>query len=106
MKCIFSIVILLAIACSAFSQDPYNLHTQDKKAQKLFFEAVDQYNARNYTGALTLLDKSLKTDPSFIEGWVLKGDIRSEQGNMAGALEAYKAGLAIDPDYAPRLWSI
>jgi outer membrane protein OmpA-like peptidoglycan-associated protein len=106
MRHLTSFVLLLVFAVAAFSQDPYNLRTTDKKAQKFFFEAVDQYNAGNYNGALSLLDRSLKADPSFIEGWVLTGDIRSEQGRPADALEAYKKGLSIDPDYAPRLWSI
>jgi outer membrane protein OmpA-like peptidoglycan-associated protein len=104
----FIILSLLFIATffPAFAQDPYALSTTDKKAQKLFFEAVDQYSARNYTGALSLLDKALKSDPSFIEAWVLIGDIGADQGKLTDALEAYQKGLSINPDYAPRLWYI
>jgi outer membrane protein OmpA-like peptidoglycan-associated protein len=99
-------LLFIATFFPAFAQDPYALSTTDKKAQKLFFEAVDQYSARNYTGALSLLDKALKSDPSFIEAWVLIGDIGADQGKLTDALEAYQKGLSINPDYAPRLWYI
>ena len=106
MKRLILSLLFVAAFFPAFAQDPYALSTTDKKAQKLFFEAVDQYSARNYSGALSLLDKALKSDPSFIEAWVLIGDIGADQGKLTDALEAYQKGLSIDPDYAPRLWYI
>lgn len=102
-----AVFLMLALwTAAAFSQDPYHLSTTDKRAQKLFFDAADQYNARNYDAAIALLEKALKSDPVFIEGWILKGDILSEQGQARQALEAYQKGIEINPDYAPRLWSI
>jgi hypothetical protein len=106
MKQLIICLFFLAAASGGLAQDPYTLSTTDKKAQKFFFEAVDQYSARNYREALVLLDKALKSDPSFIEAWVLVGDIGADQGKLPEALDAYQQGLSINPDYSPRLWYI
>ena len=106
MKRLILFTLLLVLSPAVRSQDPYNLRTSDKKAQKYFFDAVDQYNAGRYSEALSMLEKSLRSDPGFIEAWILEGDIRAEQGKPEEALDAYRKGLSIDPDYAPRLWSI
>lgn len=106
MKRLVFFFLLLTVSTALFSQDPYHLRTTDKKAARYFYDGIDQYHAGNDKEALILLDKALKADPSFIDAWVLIGDICSEMGKWNEAMDAYRKGLDIDPDYSPRLWNI
>jgi putative PEP-CTERM system TPR-repeat lipoprotein len=49
----------------------------------------------DYDGASTLLDELLKLDPKDAQGWSLQGDIRDEQDDLAGALDAYNQAIRL-----------
>jgi tetratricopeptide (TPR) repeat protein len=48
--------------------------------------------------AEALLLRSLRARPDNSEAWFQLGRVRSERGNVAGAIEAYRASLARNPD--------
>ncbi|MEW6750768.1 MAG: tetratricopeptide repeat protein [Candidatus Latescibacterota bacterium] len=55
------------------------------------------YEARGARGpAMEQLQEGLRLRPDFADGWVLLGNIRSDQGDLAGAEEAYRRALALD----------
>lgn len=50
--------------------------------------------------ALTIADSILESEPEFVPGLALKGDVLERKGDIAGALAAYEKVLEIKPDSA------
>lgn len=63
----------------------------------LFGRAIEALNADDDDLALVLAGHVTGLAPSFAEGWVLTGHIRSGTGDMAGAARAYAEAVAIEP---------
>ena len=51
--------------------------------------------------ALTIIDTALAKSPALAEGWQLKGDLMSAQGQTEPATVAYRKALEVRPDYLP-----
>jgi outer membrane protein OmpA-like peptidoglycan-associated protein len=105
-RLIYVVTIVMFLASAATGQDRGKLSTVNKKAEKLFYMAVDDYNAKNYDMALVALGKALEADPLFMEGYILKGDILAEKNLATEAAGVYEEAIRINPDYSPRLYSI
>lgn len=59
------------------------------------------YDARGLTGpALEQLQAGLAIEPDFADGWVLLGNLRRDQGDLAAAAAAYRHALSLDPGLA------
>jgi len=56
---------------------------------------------RDFAGALALLSTALEKSSDLFEGWQLKGDLLSLQGEGKQAADAYRKALAIKADYLP-----
>jgi outer membrane protein OmpA-like peptidoglycan-associated protein/Tol biopolymer transport system component len=104
-RAIFLFMMAFLMVCTLKVQGQ-QLSTGSKKAEKLFYDASDQYNAGNIKPALDLISRALTEDPSFIEAWILKGDIQAEAGSNTQAAESYEKAIAINPDFSPRLYYI
>ncbi|MCX6251585.1 MAG: OmpA family protein [Bacteroidetes bacterium] len=102
---LFIIFILHSSFFIGFSQTQ-PLSTQSKKAIRLFMDARDDYGRRYYDKAIKELDKAILDDPSFVEAFILKGDIWSEQRQITDAVSAYKKAVAISPDFSANLYYI
>ena len=62
------------------------------------FAAADRArNARDWSEAARLYRRGLRRDAGNFAGWVQLGHALKEQGDLAGAEEAYLAALALDP---------
>jgi outer membrane protein OmpA-like peptidoglycan-associated protein/Tol biopolymer transport system component len=72
----------------------------------MFTEAIGLYDQKEYPKALRILDKAIHEDSSFIEAYVLKGDIMSEQQYPREAILQYRRGIAASPDFSPTLYFI
>jgi tetratricopeptide (TPR) repeat protein len=59
--------------------------------------AVESLSAGDFAGAGTRLDVVLKLAPNFAPGYGNLGVLRRRQGDTAGALDAYRHALAIEP---------
>lgn len=99
---------LFIVLCTLFTANAQTrpLSTQSKKAEKFFLDAGDFYNGRDYRMALKAIDKALSEDNRFIEAWILKGDICSDENRVDEALDAYGHAMTIDPVYSPQLYYI
>ena len=105
----FLIISFSLVLCTPLflpGQNYQVLSTNNKKAEKLFLEASDQYNRKEYDRAVEILAKAVKTDPQFIEAFILSGDILSDQKKIREAVNAYRSALAINPDFSPNLYYI
>lgn len=89
----------LLLQVTTFNAQEYKFTTKSKKAIKLYNLAVKNYQNNNYGGALTNLDKSVETDPEFIEAWMLMGDIYTDLNSYKEATFAYEKTLAIDSSF-------
>jgi len=88
------------------AQNPAQVVSTNKKAKKLFTNAVDAYNIKDYNKALSDLDKAIKADSQFVEAFILLGDILSDIHQIPGAIKAYGDAIRIRPDFSPNLYYI
>ncbi len=99
--------IPLFISTLVPAQQPgQSLSTQNKKAGKFFFDAIDAFNIKDFEQALTCLDKAINADPLFIEAFILKGDIKSDQLLLNDAIISYQSAISVNPDFSPNLYTI
>lgn len=104
----FSVLILVlytGLMTNAFSQTS-PLSTRSKKAAALFTEAINYYDQKDFQRAIRVLDKATQEDSAFVEAYILKGDIISEQQKPREAIVQYKKGIYAKPDYSPILYYI
>lgn len=50
----------------------------------------------DHAAAAELIEQALELAPGWVAGWCLLGDYRSEAGNVAGAVEAYRELMRLD----------
>jgi len=82
------------------------LSTRSKKAAAFFTEAINYYDQKDYDKAIRILDRAIHEDSVFVEAFILKGDIISEQQDPRGAIVQYKKGIKANPDFSPTLYYI
>jgi outer membrane protein OmpA-like peptidoglycan-associated protein/tetratricopeptide (TPR) repeat protein len=103
---VFLVLILHPLFIISLSAQTQPLSTKSKKAEKLFFSAVDAYNRQDYGNALNELQKAIGVDPGFIEAYILSGDIYSDEKQTGEAISSYKKAIAADPEFSPNLYYI
>ena len=101
-------LVLLMVHClmfTAFSQRQ-QLSTQNKKAEKYFYFALDSFQAKLSDKAITEARKAIDQDPGFTEAYILLGDIYSDVQQYDKAIEAYQAALKTNNPFSPNLYYI
>ncbi len=83
-----------------------HLSTQNKKAEKLFYSAIDSYQAKNYEKALAELKKAIEQDPLFTEAYILQGDISADNQQIEKAIEYYNAAIKTNNPFSPDLYFV
>ncbi|MBN1197930.1 MAG: PD40 domain-containing protein [Bacteroidales bacterium] len=96
----------LSIGHESAAQNVTELSSTSKKAQKLYLQAYERYQLREYPQALELLDKSLEEDDRFAEAWALRGDIAAELRDVEGAIDFYDQAVQFLPDMDYNLYVI
>ncbi len=96
----------LVIGQRSEAQNLNNLSTASRKAQKLFLQANERYQLREYQQALELVDKAIDEDSNFAEAWGLKGDMAAEQRDIEGAIANYDKAVLLLPDMDYNLYVI
>ncbi len=64
----------------------------------LYTDASAKYTAGDYPGAASGVAILLNADRTHWRGWQLLGNVRAAQGDQAGALEAWRESLRLNPD--------
>ncbi len=84
------------------AQQSTALSTQDKRAASQYQRAEQAYLKGDFNRAQRWLERSLGRDESFIEAWLLLGDVFGEKGDINQSRQAFKQAIEIDPYfYAP-----
>lgn len=71
--------------------------TKSKKAQSLYYQAIDLVKAQNYKGALKVFKKALKEDPKFVEVYDNMGVCYRRLGDFKNAIAYYNKSLKLYP---------
>jgi outer membrane protein OmpA-like peptidoglycan-associated protein len=89
--------VLLLSSLVGLAQKSYT--TDNKKAIKLFEEALPYYSAKRNAEALEILAKAIKLDENFIEAHMVSADCYSDIGDLENAIIHYQRSVNIDPDF-------
>ena len=89
MKRLVVIVLLFALASTAYAQHP-------KKAVKAYEAAEEAFLKRDYQKAHKLVLKAVVEDPNYAEAWLLEGEIGLETKDEDLAILGYENALAAD----------
>ncbi|MEM9849034.1 MAG: OmpA family protein [Bacteroidota bacterium] len=101
---------ILAVIYSIFfcfvlqAQNYTSLEHATSKQRKIYAEAKKEAFRIEYESALKALDKLLKNDPTFVDAWILKGQILSDQNEAEAALVAFQQALDLDGNYNLQLY--
>jgi outer membrane protein OmpA-like peptidoglycan-associated protein/tetratricopeptide (TPR) repeat protein len=105
LLCGLTLAFFLCSVSATFSQET-PLSTKSKRAGAMFTEAINYYDQKDYQKAMRILDKAIQEDTGFVEAYILKGDILSDQQYIHEAIAQYKKAIAIGPDFSPSIYYI
>lgn len=92
----FLLMISVVIPVFTLAQDQ-----REGKEVKYHKKALAYYNASAYEEALSEVGKALKINNTYIEAWLLSGDIHAILGNTREAISSYQKAIAIDHNFFP-----
>jgi outer membrane protein OmpA-like peptidoglycan-associated protein/tetratricopeptide (TPR) repeat protein len=82
------------------------LSTEDKKAEKWFYTAVDSYQAKKNDKAVSEVQKAIELDPEFTEALILQGDIYADARKYELAVVSYQKAVKTNNPFSPNLFFI
>lgn len=104
------IILLLAVVSFTQCTSPAyaqkgkkELTTKSKKAKKAFEGALTFFEAKQYNDANDYIIKALSYDSMFVEAYILRGQMATEQNKKDDAIKSYKKAVDINPDFYPKL---
>ena len=77
----------------------YNPQKVEVKLGYKYAEALNEARYRNYPKAIELLDECIKTDAKFVDAYLSKAGIFSEQKKYKQSVETYRVGKNLDSVY-------
>ena len=93
-------ITLIAVVCIGFTTNAQRIvSTTNKKAIKLFENAISNLREGNPEKAKNLLMNSIEEEPKFVESRIVLGDILSQEKANNEAIFYYKEAIDIDPNY-------
>ncbi len=99
MKSILIAVVIIFTCINIFPQSNY--HTNSASAAKSFDKALTYFDARDDENALKYLKKAIKTDPEFIEAYMMLAQIHKDRKEFTEAITYFEKGLNLNPKFNP-----
>lgn len=96
---LYIFITILCIPAALSQSRKYSTHSQ--KAIKYYESAVENMQVKKYDNAERNLGKAIKTDSSFIEAYLLLGDLYTDIKRTDDAIESYKKALDVNPEFYP-----
>lgn len=100
MRWTLTITALLVGLC-ALAQPKIDYTSKNKKAIKLYEEALDAYNHRDNETCVKLLDQSVTKDPQFVEAYILRSQAQNELSDVDGSIASLEKAMSINPRFFP-----
>ena len=91
--------VLSIFICSFVSAQWYDPGKVNVKLGYKYSEALNEAKGRNYAKALQLLDECITTDSRFVDAWLSKAGVYSEQKKYKQSVETYRTALNLDSVY-------
>ncbi len=88
--------LFICFFSSAQWYDPTKVNT---KLGYKYAEAINEARSRNYTRAIQLLDECIAADAKFVDAYLSKAGVYSEQKKYKPAVEFYNLGRSLDSVY-------
>jgi outer membrane protein OmpA-like peptidoglycan-associated protein/tetratricopeptide (TPR) repeat protein len=101
----FIVIILVVVGGYCYGQPQMPVSTKSKKAEELYKSALEQLGLLYYDRAIYYLNEALKHDSNFIDAFFLLGQIYTDIQDDSLAIEFYKKGIVLNPDYYPPVYS-
>src|SRR5215510_5819740 len=99
MKTLNSLLVfcLLLIAnCLHAQYDPTKIN---KKTFSTYMQAMEKANARDFKGAIDILNQLTTSDPNYADAFLSLGGIYGQMKNYKSSTDNYEKAFAIEPDY-------
>jgi outer membrane protein OmpA-like peptidoglycan-associated protein len=94
-----TVIMLLAFFVPVLAQAQPG--ASSKRALKAYTQAESAYIALNYGEAIRFAGMAIELDGSYIDPYLLLGDIYADIGDAPNAVQSYKKAVAMDPFYYP-----
>jgi outer membrane protein OmpA-like peptidoglycan-associated protein len=106
MKRTFKHLIFFLIVASLnfpvlIAQRQNELSTKNNRAKRAFEEAIQKYNYRDVKAAEEYFREAIKIDPSFIEAYIVMGEMFQNEKRHRDAINAYMQAVQINPGFFP-----
>jgi len=96
-------IICILLSSMICAQIDFNFTTESEKALKAYKKAEKAYRQYDLDKTLRHLSKAIHEDSTFIEAYLLLGDVFAGQNKTERAIEAYEKAIEVDPDFFPRV---
>ncbi len=96
-KCLF-IISLLLIKWSFAQEKPFT-GSKNGRAEKIFNEALSNYNFQNYSEAISLCNKAINADNSYIDARMLLSDLYEKNEQEEKSQTIYNQLVLINPNF-------
>jgi outer membrane protein OmpA-like peptidoglycan-associated protein/tetratricopeptide (TPR) repeat protein len=93
------LTILCLLLCFFSTAQWYNPQKVEVKLGYKYAEALNEARYRNYPKAIELLDECIKTDAKFVDAYLSKAGVFSEQKKYKQSVETYRIGKNLDSVY-------
>jgi outer membrane protein OmpA-like peptidoglycan-associated protein/Tol biopolymer transport system component len=97
----FAFLFCLLVSVQVFAQKEKKYTSTDPRAIRAFETAAGYYDARQDEQALRFLQHALDADPAFVEAYMMRANIFTDQHLFPQAIAAYKKAIEINPDFFP-----
>ena len=94
----FFSILFLSVSCQAQKQ---SFRTDSRKAKKLMEDAISFYNLRYYEKAFDHTGMALREDSSFVDAYMLNGEMHMELNNAERAIRNFEKAIELYPEEYP-----
>ncbi|MDP4209800.1 MAG: OmpA family protein [Bacteroidota bacterium] len=105
MRRIFICTLLMAEMAVGILSAQSQLSSKSAKAVQLYQAALVFANKNELPQSIKLLHEALSNDSTFIEAWLVLGDLYTDMKRDTLSIESYKKAIKINPDYFPPAYS-
>ena len=97
---------ILHFAFNTSFVEAQSLSTQNKKAEKWFYSAIDSYQAKSFEKAIDEVKKAIDLDRAFTQAYILQGDIYADNQQLEMAIDSYQSAIKTNNPFSPNLYYI
>lgn len=93
------LITLLSLLCFAIANAQLITSTTNKKAIKIYTDALEDLRAGKVDKAKSGLQAAIETEEKFLEAYIVMGDILAQENDIYGAVESYRFVVDSDPNF-------